>query len=55
MCEHEFHCVLDNTCLNQDRYSNNDEECKVGLDWHCNMVQFYKKTKMKYLNNSSYI
>ena len=25
MCENECHFVLGDTCLNQDRYSNNDE------------------------------
>ena len=28
MCETECHVVLEDTCLNQDRYSNNDE-CEV--------------------------
>ena len=28
VCENECHVVLEDTCLNQDRYSNNDK-CKV--------------------------
>ena len=28
VCENECHVVLDDTCLNQDRYSNNGK-CKV--------------------------
>ena len=28
VCENECHVVLEDTCLNQGRYSNNDE-CKV--------------------------
>ena len=28
MCENECHVVLEDTCLNQDRYSNNDK-CEV--------------------------
>ena len=31
VCENECHVVLEDTCLNQDRYSNNDE-CKV-VNW----------------------
>ena len=28
VCENECHVVLEDTCLNQDRYSNNDK-CEV--------------------------
>ena len=28
MCENECHVVLEDTCLDQDRYSNNDK-CEV--------------------------
>ena len=45
VCENECHVVLEDTCLNQDCYSNNDKS-KVMTNWHLNMIKFYKEMKM---------
>ena len=50
MCKSECYVVLEDTCLNQDRYSNNDEREVTRLA--VKHGQFYKKMKIKYLNST---
>ena len=44
VCENVCYVMLEDTCLNQDRYSNNNESEVV-----------FQKMKMKYSNNSLYL
>ena len=44
VCENGCYVMLEDTCLNQDRYSNNNESEVV-----------FKMMKMKYSNNSLYL
>ena len=50
VCKSKCYVVLEDTCLNQDRYSNNDE-CEV-TRLAVKHGQFYKKMKIKYLNST---
>ena len=52
VCENVCYVILENTCLNQDRYSNNNEREVVT---RLALKQFFKKMKMKYSNNSLHL
>ena len=54
VCENECHIVLEDTCLNQNRYGNNDE-CEVVTRLPLKHGTVLQGDENKYLNNSLYL